>query len=366
MMDHSRILELMAKKAGRSASQEELRELELLLTQFPEYGFLAEVLHSLKGSRDHFERNIPREELVDHGWQHLSGKLNLASGQEQPVALHPPARVVRGFFGVPARWASAAILIALLVGGALYFRSTYTRSIPNPENKVAEVHYGKTSQLVLPDGSRVWLNAGSRLVYPGHFSPLRREVSLEGEAFFEVTHNASVPFLVHAGKLTVRVLGTRFNVKAYKEDADIETTLISGKVQVMINDDPDKKITLSPHEKLTVINPPKQESSRQYNPAAINELKYQVQVLPATTTNSFTETAWLENKLVLSNEDFESVARLLERKYNIHVYFENSRLKQERISGVFEKENIRQVLRILKMTTRFDYRLEGDNQVYLY
>ena len=92
-----------------------------------------------------------------------------------------------------------------------------------------------------------------------------------------------------------------------------------------------------------------------------NELKYQVQTLAAATNNGFAEIAWLSNKLVFSNESFEDVARMLERKYNVHFYFQNNRLKEEHVTGVFEKEDIRQTLDVLKMTTHFNYSIEGND-----
>ncbi|MDP4212880.1 MAG: FecR family protein [Bacteroidota bacterium] len=364
-MEKSRIIELMAKKTGNSASDEELSELAALLSRYPDYAYLQEIVLSLKGSRNHFERNIPREELVNHGWQHLTDRLNTEPGNEVESGLPNERSFSNQFHLYLRRWAAAAAIFVCACASLLYYRSYYNKSQSATVSKTAVVHNGSTSEITLSDGTRVRLNAGSKLIYPEHFSNTSREVTLEGEAFFEVTQSANAPFLVHAGKIKVRVLGTRFNIKAYKEDADIETTLISGKVQVMLNDDEEKKIMLFPHEKLTVINEPKSDPVKVRAPEVSNELRYQVQVLPAAVNNNYVETAWLDHKMVLSNEDFENVARLLERKYDVTVYFDNSALKQEHISGVFEKENITQVLEILKMTTRFNYRING-NEIHLF
>jgi len=244
----------------------------------------------------------------------------------------------------------------------LIYRTYFGKQQMAEGKKIKETHYGAVSNLTLADGSKVWLNAGSKLIYPDKFSGSQREVTLEGEGFFEVTRNPQMPFLVHAGKITVRVLGTKFNVKAYTEDADIETTLISGKVQVMLNDDPEKEILLSPNEKLTVIKPVATSTAiAQVN----NELKYQVQALPVAASNNLTETAWINNRLLLNNESFDNVAKLLERKFDVHVFFDNDKLKDEHLTGVFEKENIQEVLDVLKMTTHFRYRIDG-NSIHLY
>jgi ferric-dicitrate binding protein FerR (iron transport regulator) len=224
---------------------------------------------------------------------------------------------------------------------------------------------------VLSDGTKVWLNAGSKLTYPNVFPGDRREVKLEGEAYFEVAKASKAPFSVHAGKITVGVLGTSFNVKAYNGDKDIETTLITGKVQVTMDNEPEKLILLSPHEKLTIVN--EAESEREKKGAGTqapepkktyNALRYQVQLLPQSIDNGFVETAWVNNKLVINDESFETVAHMLERKYDVSIRFGDERLKEEHISGVFEKESIDEVLQILKMTTGFKYRIDGKT-IYL-
>jgi len=94
------------------------------------------------------------------------------------------------------------------------------------------IPYGKKSQLILDDGTKVWLNAGSKLAFPTKFKGEKREVFLEGEAYFEVKHNPNAPFFVHTGEIAVKVLGTKFNISAYQTDQLIETVLIEGKVAV--------------------------------------------------------------------------------------------------------------------------------------
>ena len=207
--------------------------------------------------------------------------------------------------------------------------------------------------LVLADGTKVWLNAGSRLIYPASFTGKTREVQLEGEALFDVAQQAHQPFFVHTGKITVRVLGTRFDVKAYREDAQVSATLISGKIQVIMNEDPEKKILLSPHEKLTVMNVVG-AADKADEPVKENELRYQVQFLAQA------ETDWVNNKMVFNNESFDEVARQMERRYAVHIEFDNEMLRREHVSGIFEKESLSQALEILKMTTRFNYKIDSN------
>ncbi|HVW61230.1 MAG TPA: FecR domain-containing protein [Puia sp.] len=357
-MENSRIIELMAKKMDKSASPEELEALIRLLTNHPEHAYFHEVVHALKGNQDHLELITPKEELEDHGWRDLAGKLNEGRAG---------TGLVRRMGGVVRRVAAAVFLGIVVAGVALYNRKAPVQ--PAGVNTALQVGYaglGATRQLVLSDGTRVWLNAGSKLTYPATFPNDRREVKLEGEAYFEVAKGSRAPFSVHAGKITVGVLGTSFNVKAYSGDKDIETTLITGKVQVTLDNEPEKPILLSPHEKLTIVN--EMESVPEERPAgkggaalkmAYNALRYKVQALPRSDSNNVIETAWLNNKLVVNDESFETVAHMLERKYDVSIHFEDERLMQEHISGVFEKESIEEVLHILKMTTGFNYKMEG-------
>ena len=102
------------------------------------------------------------------------------------------------------------------------------------ESKMNEVviPFGKKSQLILEDGTKVWLNAGSRMAFPTKFTGKKREVFLEGEAYFEVAHNQNLPFMVNTGEIIIKVLGTRFNISAYKTDKLTETVLLEGKVAI--------------------------------------------------------------------------------------------------------------------------------------
>jgi transmembrane sensor len=384
-MESSRIIELMAKKMGKSASAEELAELQRLLVENPAYSYMAEIVESLQGNNEHIEKNIPGLELAETGWRHLAGLLKAGQGSE--AAEEAPGirkglqtsivgstkdREIKGPLVVvwqwlrPTRRVAAAIIIIVISGalGILYYGMKAGHSAVSYAYKSVDVTYGRRSELLLSDGTKIWLNAGSRLKYPETFSGSAREVILEGEAYFDVAQKADDPFLVHAGKITVKVLGTKFDVKAYKEDAELSTTLISGKVQVMLNDDPEKKIVLSPREKLTVVNRKAISAEHgsqapQINSIAHNALSYQVQLLPVVDHDSLSETAWLDNKLVVNNQTFGEVAQLLERKYDVQIAFGDEGLRQAHLSGVFENETIEQVFDILRMTTRFTYTIKG-------
>jgi ferric-dicitrate binding protein FerR (iron transport regulator) len=336
--EYDRVIELMAKQMGKTASPDEMQELDALMSANPSYSYLLEVVLSLKGSAEHVEKNMPEEEVASSGWAHLAERMKAG-----------PA-VVRH---LQWKWVAAAAVVLLAAAGVYQWSK---RPLQAQMYRTEQVAYGKKTMLLLEDGTKVWLNAGSRLVYPKTFSGRTREVQLEGEAFFDVADRARQPFFVHTGKITVRVLGTRFDVKAYKEDEKVSATLISGKIQVIMNDDPEKKILLSPHEKLTVV-----KGEVKGGTIVENALRYQVQLLPqADHSEAVAETAWMDNKMVFNNETFEDVALQLERRYAVRVEFEDEELKHEHVSGVFEKETLQQALDILKMTTKFNYQIDSN------
>ena len=362
---------LLGKKLSGEITPNERRSLEELIRDGGEdISYLIELLEE----QWHKQPAVPPSEdaRAAREWKRLSERLDDA-GPEDFTTSHAPGSGRRiGLKG----WYWAAACIAVLLGAGFCFRAALSK---RPSTSVHEivVENGTRRQVSLPDGTSVWLNGGSRLWYQGALGPSNRTVWLEGEAFFRVVSDASTPFTVRAKNITVRVLGTNFNVKAYRNDPDIETTLISGKVQVLLNNDPEKKVVLSPHEKLTVMSDHPMAaniSKTADSPAArdlpviprANALQYQVQVLPLNASDStyFTETAWVRNELAFAGQPFSEVARQMERRYNVHIVFRDDGLKSVLMSGVFDKETVVEALDVLKLITRFNYRIENDS-IYL-
>ncbi|MDB4919696.1 MAG: hypothetical protein JWQ54_1679 [Mucilaginibacter sp.] len=344
----------MAKSIGKTATEKELAELEVFLDQFPEYRKMQKVTDALKSDLKQPDPTAKQKDLserIEELWYKIknSGESSVPFGGKSKV---------RSL--VNWQWAAAAVLIFTISG--VFFYTSRPRSVNQLTKAVIHhiyVPYGKTTGIVMPDGTKVKLNAGSSFFYPETFSKATREVSLEGEAFFEVTKNAKKPFLVHTSTLTIKVLGTVFNVKAYRNDKNIETTLLTGKVQVELKNETEKNIILLPNEKLIVAN----SLSRTINASAVNtggaKIDYKVTALPQVKTEGIKETAWLDNRIVFTNESFEEVAKQIERKYNVQMIFDEQSLKNEQISGVLENESLEQALQIIKMITPFKFRIDG-------
>ncbi|HEU5365246.1 MAG TPA: FecR family protein [Hanamia sp.] len=263
----------------------------------------------------------------------------------------------------------AVLILGCFVAGYFIFNKNTHDSIAKTQPvkayfQIKETPKGAKSTIVLADGTKVTMNSDSRLKFPTEFSGETREVFLTGEAFFDVTHNAKVPFIIHTNKMNIKVLGTEFNVKSYPEDSTSETTLIRGLIEVTLNDRPSDKIILRPKEKLVVSNEP---SSKQISSIATSSPTQEARLVISSLhyvsakDSAIVETSWLDNKLVFQDESFGKLARDLERRYGINIRFSNSSVREFRFTGVFEKETIDEVLKALKLTEKFNYKIEGKN-----
>jgi ferric-dicitrate binding protein FerR (iron transport regulator) len=251
----------------------------------------------------------------------------------------------------------------VVAGMALYLRMG--KQSPNVAAVIAAPRGAKKS-MQLPDGSKLWLNAGSKIVISNTFTSGNREVSLEGEAFFDVKHDGQHPFIIHVGRLDVRVLGTTLNVRAYPGDSTMEATLINGKVEVGVAGDAGSAILLHPNEKLTVaINhpalPAKSPDSGIAGRAVNTPVKFvRRPIEPDRTDGTITETSWVSNKLVFRQEALSAMAIRLERWYDVTIIFDNRRFSNDTLSGTFPQEPLADVMHALQITAGFHYRIGKD------
>jgi transmembrane sensor len=233
---------------------------------------------------------------------------------------------------------AAAVLIATFAG--LFYSKMAVRKNEEVVYQVITAPKGGMKQVMLPDSTTVQLNAGTSLKFPVTFSASKREVTLiNGEAFFNVKHDVSKPFLVHAAKVTTQVLGTSFNIKFYKELPDIQVFVNSGKVEVH-----DQKHTLgfyTPQQQLT-YNKHEQSFTRQ-QVAGDHSL------------------SWMHDELILDNVSFKEITVYLQNRYSVNFKYAGKKLSQQHYSVRFSnKLNIAQVLDILQLVDGRKYKLKGD------
>ncbi len=210
------------------------------------------------------------------------------------------------------------------------------------------VPYGKKIQLVLSDGTIVHVNAGSTLKFPSKFlSGHVREVTLSGEAYFEIARNEKDPFIVSTNGIKTEVLGTKFNVSSYADDSFSEVVLIEGSVGVFKNKNRFDKNTdkiLAPNQKASLL-----KTSQSLNISNVKTENY---------------IAWVDGVLVFKNESFEIITKKLERFYNKKITINYQNIKTEKFTGRFDVENIESVLKTFKSNTFFNYHIK-ENEIII-
>jgi ferric-dicitrate binding protein FerR (iron transport regulator) len=202
---------------------------------------------------------------------------------------------------------------------------------------------GQKSVLFLSDGTKVWLNAASKLSYRNDFgSGSTREVHLEGEAFFDVAHNADKPFIVHTSSIRIKVLGTSFNVKSYPEEKTIETTLVKGKVRIEGGDSKTNGIgdvELKPNQR-----------------AVFHKESKTINISEVDASNSG---AWKQDRMVFHGETMDNVILQLERSYDVRIHVADKGSLTCKLTASIEKESLDEILELLKASHNIRYSIEG-------
>lgn len=231
---------------------------------------------------------------------------------------------------------AAAILILFFAGSVTYiktnkiFQKSYTQNIA-PK--------GQKSQVIMPDGTMAFLNSGTILKYDNTFGKRNRNVELVGEAYFEVSHNKELPFIIRANDVEIEVVGTKFNVMAYPEEDFVETTVTEGKVNVR-DITGASSLYLTANQKATYYKPTK--------------------VLAMKDVNSDPSVSWKDNVLSFDNENFNDVIKKLERWYNVSIIVDGKDSLEDRFTLTIRHESLKEVLDLISLTTRFEYAIKDD------
>jgi transmembrane sensor len=241
---------------------------------------------------------------------------------------------------------AAAATVTLAIGAGLYFYGIFPRwsadqtvAVTEKANDTWHTFSGKR-YFYLPDGSKVTLNEGSSLSYDQSLGTDTRNVYLSGEAFFDIQHDPTRPFIVHTGKFTTTVLGTKFNVRAYERDQKIIVTVKQGKVKV--GDDENRQYgTITPNEQIAVNT-----TTRDFVKAAVD---------------AEAELAWKGRFVILDATTMEEAARILEEKYHVKISLANDQLKKCRITSTFlNDEKLDDVLAVVTTAVNATYTLNGN------
>lgn len=363
-MLQNRFWNLLSKKLAGEATQDDICELESLIKEYPELVYSAEQIENLW-------KLAPED---SNSWD------DEIAFQKHLHSLQQKEGIELMYTGAPAGWYDVtgeenqdrskkrwATLFTILVMAAVGFM-IWQLNIKKPAdvlvhnktfNSEVSTRMGDRIQMVLPDSTVVWLNAGSKLNYNEKFGITNRNLNLSGEAYFDV-RKSRIPFIIQANGVQIKVLGTAFNVKSYPNEKTTETSLLRGEVEITIRERPGEKFLLKPNEKLIVANDIK---IKEELPGKRTEPMVVLSSLTHTVDNSIVETSWVDNKFIFQDESFAELAIKMERWFGVDIAFAGESIEKERLSGTFTKETIQEALDILQMTTSFKYSIKSDSIV---
>jgi len=271
---------------------------------------------------------VPSEEMLNSLLDRVHHLIRNKEDQQRKLFAY---RLVSTFSRV-----AATLFLPLLLAGGLtigYLLNSSKSTVEQSVSSVIHAPMGSRVSFNLPDGTKGWLNSGSSLTYSIPFNS-NRSVALSGEAWFDVTPDQQHPFEIMTGQSKVKVLGTSFNVSAYKESQYIEVVLQQGKVEFYQNSSKEK-FTMAPSQKLVCS-------------------KGKVEV---TTTDPSKYEAWTEGKLVFRGDNMAEVARRIERWYNVKVVLADKDLETYSFRATFEDDSLEEVMRLLSLTSPIDYKI---------
>ena len=377
-MNRDRIFVLLSRKVAGEATISELAELDDLLQNYPEQKFPIELIEEFwntacEKDRDFLEAtyHLHLDRLKERGFDLTETKTD---NPDSSAYLGLPVTSFKQKYFTKLIAASAILIVA--AGSLLLVFITGNKKIITSGNVDAaklnqsevSTKNGSRTKIQLPDGTSVWLNGSSKLVYNNEqYGKHVREVTLTGEGYFDVVKNPEKPFIIHTNKMDIKVMGTIFNVRCYPGDKNTETSLIRGSIEVTLKSRKER-IILKPSEKLIIsddavavpLKPGNNDKPlTMVTPGQIILLRH-LTVLPKDST--IVETAWVENRLVFSSESFEEVALKMEKWYSVEIQFSDEKLKLYRLTGSFEKETISEALKAIQISTPFfKYKINHQN-----
>lgn len=234
--------------------------------------------------------------------------------------------------------AIAAAFIGVLLMGSIFLRQV-SMSYSNPF--IITTNLGERAQATLPDGSKVWIGSCSKLEYYTSVFAKERKVNLIGEAYFEVKNDRNKPFIVNSNEMRTEVLGTKFNIKANADEQFVIATLLEGSIKISATENSEDDVIMKPKNQLKFDRRTK---------------KSNLYICP--TAEEYI--SWINGKLHFDQTSLKDISISLERYYNVEIIIKSDRLKQELFTCDFDtKENIYQILSVLKMTNKFDYKVNN-------
>ncbi len=356
-MQRSRLIELLAKKKAGGISLKEQFELAKWLQENADDRKLADQIDELFGLDYRPEQTEEDLKGRDKSWNRVMRSMHSEDGSEPSIPGKQRTFTWRRI--IPLSVASGILLCVAGIGTYYWF---FGKEEARTRENIVGTEKGSRSKLLLPDGSQVWLNGDSRISYGASFGKSSRELTLTGEAYFDVAGDPNHPMIIRTATVTIRVLGTAFNVRAYPDEKTTATTLVQGKVQVSVNHKKQLSYMLSPDEKLIVKNDtglPEEKNDMQPEEERFRKEITKIKIIK--TDSIPPEAQWIRNKLVFVGQPLHEVANILSRWYGVSVIVRGGDdLKDRKYTGIFENQSIQSVMESLQVAGNFNFTMKND------
>ena len=328
-MENETYKNLLEKFLRGEATPKEIELLDERMNDHPD-GDFDSISRSIWGDGTIMSHNLPDEGQKEKMKNNLLNRINAEEDFMRSVRVNRKREFLHAFSLAASILVVAMSVVFLILGD---------RQIHEYE-VVAE--RGQKSSVTLPDGSHVWLNSASRITYTSDFNKKNRNITLEGEAYFDVAKNKKIPFVVNASEMSITAVGTEFNVRNYSDEDEVCTTLVEGKV---IASTLGCDISLT-YGQEAVLN----RNSGEMSFAVVSDLNHMV--------------PWRSNEMLVDGESLDNLSRILSRMYNVDVYFENDSIKTYTYTGLIRNNSLQNVLELVSNTSPVAYGIYDDKIVF--
>ncbi len=334
-MKKQNFLTLLARRWSGEISPEEEKELTQAIGQDENFKQIAIRLTAYFENKKDNHTGVETSEKLKSVWE----TIDMAEQQSFVPEYDHTEPAVTTFSAIYFLKIAAVFLVVLGFAPITYNLLNSHRSLKfDVVNTASDKRY-KT----LDDGTEVWLNRGSSIRFNQRFGKEKREIFLEGEAFFDVAKNEEIPLFIHVRNLNIEVKGTAFNVNAYRKRANIEVSLLRGLIEITSDlDKGNRVLLLKPNEKLIAAT--KDTGSGQV-----------LKVIPIGAEGESQDTKWVQDSLIFKKEKLKDLVSRLEKKYAIKIEIQKEELKDKRFSGSFDAESLKEAIEALRLSYPFTY-----------
>lgn len=334
-MKREKFLEMLSRKLSGEISAEDRKVFDKVIESNEEYRSLSIKFEQYFNNKENPRTNTDQ---LGHIWKMIKAVDNESIGErfDYSTPKNNP------FFNVSLLKVAAMLILFISVG--LLVNHLINQNHDLSFNKIV----AKDEKIfkMLDDGTGIWLNKKSTISYNKAFGKYKREITLDGEAYFDVVKNSEVPLFIHVGNIDIEVKGTAFNVSAYKSVPEVQIALIRGSIQVTDRLNDNNKVQLRPNEKLIYSN-------------TQSGIRNDFQILSLNSTSLMRDTKWTADTLAFHKEKLKDLVVKMQRKYDLKIEIRGKQLKEKRFSGTFTNETIQQALEALKLSYPLTYTINN-------